>query len=160
MGGASGNTQVGVIAAICAGVAFAGYVLLTQMSAGKLHPIPFSLVNFASIFVFSCLSLMFLPNNLGIEIEPNVWNGLIWGGIVLGILTLCSYLLNNFAIRSAGAALASIIGTSGPALTALFAFFIIGEALTLKQVMGMTLVILGVAAMSIERMLTPKKKTA
>lgn len=159
-GGASGNTQIGVIAAMSAGFAFAGYVLLTQMSAGKLHPIPFSLVNFASIFVFSCLSLMLLPDSLGIEIEPNVWNGLILGGVVLGVLTLCSYLLNNFAIRSAGAALASIIGTSGPALTALFAFLVIGEALTLKQVLGMALVILGVAAMSIERMVAPKKKAA
>ncbi|WP_413163047.1 EamA family transporter [Capilliphycus salinus ALCB114379] len=157
-GGAAGNTQVGIIAAISAGVAFAGYVLLTQIAAGKLHPIPFSLVNFASIFVFCCVSLMILPDNLGMDVDLGVWQGLIIGGVVLGVLTLCSYLLNNFAIRSAGAALASIIGTSGPALTALFAFFIIGEALTLKQIGGMALVILGVGAMSVERLMASNKK--
>ena len=159
-GGAAGNTQVGIIAAMSAGIAFAGYVLLTQMAAGKLHPIPFSLVNFASIFVFCCVSLILLPDNLSMDVDMGVWQGLIIGGVVLGVLTLCSYLLNNFAIRSAGAALASIIGTSGPALTALFAFFIIGEALTPKQIVGMTLVILGVGAMSVERLVKSKKKAA
>ncbi len=94
------------------------------------------------------------------DVDVNVWQGLIIGGVVLGVLTLCSYLLNNFAIRSAGAALASIIGTSGPALTALFAFFIIGEALTPKQILGMALVILGVGAMSFERLVKSKKKAA
>lgn len=158
--GAAGNTQLGVIAAVCAGIAFAGYVLLTQVAAGKLHPIPFSLVNFAAIFVFSSVSLMLIPDGLGLDVDPNNWTGLIIGGLVLGVLTLFSYLLNNFAIRSAGASLASIIGTSGPALTALFAFLIIGEALTTKQISGMLLVILGVAAMSVERMIAPKKKPA
>ncbi|MBD2483010.1 DMT family transporter [Planktothrix sp. FACHB-1365] len=154
---AMGNVQVGVIAAICAGIAFAGYVLLTQVAAGKLHPIPFSLVNFAAIFVFSAVSLMVLPDNLGISIEPGVWNGLIIGGVVLGVLTLSSYLLNNFAIRSAGASLASIIGTTGPALTALFAFWIIGESIKQQQIYGMALVILGVGAMSVERMIGAKR---
>lgn len=158
-GGASGNTNIGVLAALGAGIAFAGYVLLTQIAAGKLHPIPFSLVNFSSIFVFSAISLMFLPDNLGLDVNPDVWNGIIIGGVILGVLTLLSYLLNNFAIRSAGAALASIIGTSGPALTALFAFFIIGEALTVKQISGMGFVILGVASMSVERMLASKRKS-
>ncbi|VXD19537.1 DMT family transporter [Planktothrix paucivesiculata] len=157
---ALGNVQVGVISAICAGVAFAGYVLLTQVAAGKLHPIPFSLVNFASIFVFSSVSLMLLPDSLGINIQPGVWNGLMIGGVVLGVLTLSSYLLNNFAIRSAGAALASIIGTTGPALTALFAFWIIGEAIKQQQIYGMALVILGVGAMSIERMMGSKRKAS
>ncbi|MGB3403156.1 MAG: EamA family transporter [Microcoleaceae cyanobacterium] len=158
--GAAGNTQLGIIAAVLAGITFAGYVLLTQIAAGKLHPIPFSLVNFAAIFVFCAVSLILLPDEFSLDINPDAWNGILIGGVVLGVLTLLSYLLNNFAIRSAGAALASIIGTSGPALTALFAFLVIGEAITGKQIFGMALVILGVGAMSVERMMAGKKKTA
>jgi drug/metabolite transporter (DMT)-like permease len=158
--GAAGNAQLGIISAVAAGVAFAGYVLLTQIAAGKLHPIPFSLVNFAAIFVFCAVSLILLPDQFSLDINPNAWTGILIGGAILGVLTLLSYLLNNFAIRSAGAALASIIGTSGPALTALFAFFVIGEALTGKQVFGMALVILGVGAMSVERMIASKKNKA
>lgn len=160
-GGVEGNFQQGILAAVGAGITFSGYVLLTQMAAGKLHPIPFSLVNFAGIFVFSALSLMIpLPSEWDVNIDPSIWPGLVVGGIVLGVFTLFSYLLNNFAIRFAGAARASIIGTSGPALTALFAFIMIQEVLGLPQILGMILVIVGVAAMSFERMFTARKKAS
>ncbi|NJK67698.1 MAG: DMT family transporter [Microcoleus sp. SU_5_3] len=154
-----GNVGVGVTAALASGITFAGYVLLTQMAAGKLHPIPFSLVNFAAIFVFSALSLWVpLSENLAPKIDQNVWPGLIVGGVILGVLTLFSYLLNNFAIRFAGAALASVIGTLGPALTALFGFVIINEKLQPVAIFGMAVVTLSVAAMSVERMVAPQKK--
>jgi drug/metabolite transporter (DMT)-like permease len=154
-----GNVAVGVTAALASGITFAGYVLLTQMAAGKLHPIPFSLVNFGAIFVFSALSLWVpLSENLAPKIDQNVWPGLIVGGIVLGVLTLFSYLLNNFAIRFAGAALASVIGTLGPAMTALFGFVIINEKLQPVAILGMAVVTLSVAAMSVERILAPQKK--
>jgi len=156
-----GNVGVGVAAALGAGIMFAGYVLLTQMAAGKLHPIPFSLVNFAAIFVFSALSLWVpLSENLAPQIDQNVWPGLIMGGVVLGVLTLFSYLLNNFAIRFAGAALASVIGTLGPALTGLFGFVIINEKLQPVTILGMAVVTLSVAAMSVERMVAPQKKAS
>ncbi len=156
-----GNVEVGVAAALGAGIMFAGYVLLTQMAAGKLHPIPFSLVNFAAIFVFSALSLWVpLSENLAPKIDQNVWPGLIVGGVVLGVLTLFSYLLNNFAIRFAGAALASVIGTLGPALTALFGFIIINEKLQPVAIFGMAVVTLSVAAMSVERMVAPQQKAS
>ncbi|MBW3586789.1 MAG: EamA family transporter [Cyanobacteria bacterium 0813] len=156
-----GNVGVGVTAALASGITFAGYVLLTQMAAGKLHPIPFSLVNFAAIFVFSSLSLWVpLSENFAPNIDQNVWPGLIIGGVVLGVLTLFSYLLNNFAIRFAGAALASVIGTLGPAMTALFAFIIINEKLQPVAILGMAVVTLSVAAMSVERITAPQKKAS
>ncbi|MEG4487164.1 EamA family transporter [Microcoleus sp. D2_18a_B4] len=156
-----GNVGVGVTAALASGITFAGYVLLTQMAAGKLHPIPFSLVNFAAIFVFSSLSLWVpLSENFSPKIDQNVWPGLIIGGVILGVLTLFSYLLNNFAIRFAGAALASVIGTLGPAMTALFAFIIINEKLQPVAILGMAVVTLSVAAMSVERIMAPQKKAS
>ncbi|MEG3954532.1 EamA family transporter [Microcoleus sp. herbarium2] len=156
-----GNVGVGVTAALASGITFAGYVLLTQMAAGKLHPIPFSLVNFAAIFVFSSLSLWVpLSENFAPKIDQNVWPGLIIGGVVLGVLTLFSYLLNNFAIRFAGAALASVIGTLGPALTALFGFIVINEKLQPEAILGMAVVTLSVGAMSVERIMAPQKKAS
>ena len=156
-----GNVGVGVTAALASGITFAGYVLLTQMAAGKLHPIPFSLINFAAIFVFSSLSLWVpLSDNFAPKIDQNVWPGLIVGGVVLGVLTLFSYLLNNFAIRFAGAALASVIGTLGPAMTALFGFIIINEKLQPVAILGMVVVTLSVGAMSVERIMAPQKKAS
>lgn len=157
----AGNYSQGVLAGVGAGITFSGYVLLTQMSAGKLHPIPFSLINFAGIFVFSALGLMIpKPIEWSANIDTTVWSGLIVGGIFLGILTLSSYVLNSFAIRFAGAARASIVGTFGPALTALLALFTIGEVLGVKEVFGIILVITGVAAMSFERMFGVKQKAS
>ena len=76
------------------------------------------------------------------------------------MLTLFSYLLNNFAIRFAGAALASVIGTLGPAMTALFGFLIINEKLQPVAILGMAVVTLSVAAMSVERIVAPQKKAS
>ncbi|MBW4497745.1 MAG: DMT family transporter [Oscillatoria princeps RMCB-10] len=160
-GGAQGNLQLGVSAAVGAGIAFAGYVLTAQLGQKKLHPIPFTLVGFLSILVFCTVSLLLpLPKAMAVQFDWNLWPSLLIGSAILGLFTLASYLLNNFAIRFAGAALASIIGTSGPALTALFGFVIIGEKLLPMQIFGMVLVTLGVAAMSVERMLAQKKPAA
>ena len=157
----AGNYQQGILAGVGAGITFSVYVLLTQMSAGKLHPIPFGLVNFAGVFVFSALGLMMpKPVEWSANIDPNLLSGLIVGGILLGILAISSYVLNSFAIRFAGAARSSIIGTFGPALTALLALFTIGEVLGVKQVFGIILVIIGVAAMSFERMFGVKRKAS
>lgn len=156
---AFGDVNLGIMSAMGSGITFAGYVLLTQMAAGKLHPIPFSLVNFAVIFILASLSLWIpWPAGLAPNIDPSVWSGLLIGGLILGVLTLFSYLLNNIAIRFAGAALASVIGTLGPALTALFAFFLIGEKVEFVQIMGMVVVTLSVGAMSWERVMAGKKK--
>ncbi|WP_017721478.1 DMT family transporter [Kamptonema formosum] len=160
-GGAQGNLQLGVAAAVGAGIAFAGYVLTAQLGQKKLHPIPFTLVGFLSILVFCTVSLLLpLPKAMAVQFNWSLWPSLVIGSAILGLFTLASYLLNNFAIRFAGAALASIIGTSGPALTALFGFVIIGEKLLAMQIFGMVLVTLGVAAMSVERMLAQKKPAA
>ncbi|MBD0310077.1 MAG: DMT family transporter, partial [Microcoleus sp. T1-bin1] len=156
-----GNVGVGVTAALASGITFAGYVLLTQMAAGKLHPIPFSLINFAAIFVFSSLSLWVpLSDNFAPKIDQNVWPGLMVGGVVLGVLTLFSFLLNNFAIRFAGGAFASVIGSLGAAMTALFGFIIINEQLKPVAILGMAVVTLSVAAMSLERIMAPQKKAS
>ena len=156
-----GNYQQGVVAGVGASITFSGYVLLSQMSGRKLHPIPFGLVNFAGIFVFSALGLMIpKPVEWSANIDPAVWSGLIVSGIILGILAISSYALNSLATRFAGAARASIIGTFVPALTTLLAFFTIGEVLGGKQVFGIILVIIGVAAMSFERMFAARQKTS
>ncbi|MCL2930378.1 MAG: EamA family transporter [Trichodesmium sp. MAG_R01] len=157
--GGVGNYQPGVMAGVAASITFSGYILLTQMSAGKLHPIPFSLINFAGIFVFSALGMMMpKPVEWSANFDPSLWSSLIVISIILGFLTISSYVLNSFAIKFAGAARASIMGTLGPPLTALIALFTIGEALGVKEIFGIILVIIGVAAMSFERMFGVKRK--
>lgn len=148
---ASGG-EVGVLTAIAAGVAFALYLIFMQLGFKKLHPVPVSLIQFFTIFVLSAIILIFLGPNLGVLVQPEKRVGFIVSGILLGALTLMGYLTNNFGVRFMGAALASIIASIGPVVTALLAWILINNPLQGVQVLGIFLVTLGVGLLSVERM--------
>jgi len=160
-----GNFFSGALAAIGAGVTFAAYVIFTQLSAKKLHPIPFSFANFSVVFgcsVIGVLVAIFLdvPEGYSMAIPPGNEVALILAGAWLGVLTLVSYVLNNFAIKFAGASLASIVGATGPVLTSLFGWVIIGQVLEANEVFGMVLVTLGVLGLSLERIFMSQRQAA
>jgi drug/metabolite transporter (DMT)-like permease len=138
----------GALTAAAAGVAFAFYLIFMQLGFKKLHPVPVSLIQFGTIFVLSSL-LLILPVDLGVQVDKP--GGFIVGGLVLGALTLIGYLANNFGVRLMGAARASIVASSGPVMTALFAFLLINNPLLPLQWLGVLLVTLGVALLSFER---------
>ncbi|USR91498.1 EamA family transporter [Phormidium yuhuli AB48] len=158
-GGLAGEGLVlGSLTALGSGVTFAGYVLLTQIASKQMHPISFSFANFVCVFVFSFVGLVIVERfDETMTLPTQHLGGLFWSGIWLGLLTLISYVLNNFAIRYAGASLASIIGATGPVMTALFGFFLIGEQLAGNQIFGMLVVTAGVVALSLERMFLTSK---
>ena len=143
--------SAGILGALLAALAFTFYLTSMQLTARKLHPVPVSLMQFASMFVLSSLSLIVL----GIKGSVN-WSGLLVGGAILGCLTVGSYALNHFGIRAIGAARSSIIAASTPALTALLAFFLVPGALTtlnIVQIVGILIVTLGGTALGLERLL-------
>ncbi|MBD2742673.1 EamA family transporter [Coleofasciculus sp. FACHB-1120] len=159
--GVASISGVGVGTAAASGIAFAFYLIFMQLGFQKLHPVPVSLVQFTTIFVLASISLMLpLPENLAVQVIPDKRLGLILSGVVLGILTLAGYLLNNFGVRFLGAARASIIASSGPVLTAVLAFLIIPSAQNALQpisIFGIVLVTLGVFSLSFERLLVQNK---
>ncbi|MFB2876970.1 EamA family transporter [Floridanema aerugineum] len=155
--GAKGNVTLGVITAICSGVAFAVYVVLIKVS--RMHPVPFSVVNFTTILFLSAIVLPFF----GYQVKPTMWTGLLIGTLVLVTTTLCGYLLNNFGVPLIGPALASVVSASGPALTTILAFFIIQENLQLYQVLGVVLVtvwVIGISAQNLKPKDPPSQPAA
>lgn len=158
--GDEAKSLVGVVAAVTAGVTFAGYVVLVGMGTRKLHPMSFNIMSLAAVFVFAALILMLpLPANFSLKVEPTALTDILMSSVILGVLTLGSYVLNNLAIRFASPALASIIGTSSIALTALLGWIAIGERLQLRQWGGVGLVTLGVVGLSLERMFKAKRRS-
>ncbi|NJP12579.1 MAG: EamA family transporter [Leptolyngbyaceae cyanobacterium RU_5_1] len=148
-----GLSLEGVGIAIASGIAFALYLIFMQLSFNKkLHPVPVSLVQFFTIFVLSAVILILVGPNLGVQLEPDKRTGFILGGILLGALTLVGYLANNFGVRFMGAALASIIASIGPVMTAFLAWILIQSSLSSSQWVGIFLVTLGVGMLSFERM--------
>lgn len=143
--------ESGILTAVLAGVAFAFYLIFMQLGFKKqLHPVPVSLIQFLTIFVLASVVLL-LPLNLGVGVNPGQQPGFILGGVLLGVLTLVGYLTNNFGVRYMGAALASIVASSGPVVTTLLGLLIIQDPLQPVQIMGILLVTAGVGLLSYER---------
>jgi drug/metabolite transporter (DMT)-like permease len=140
----------GVTTAIASGVAFAFYLIFTQLGFRTLHPVPGSLVQFFTIFILaSAILIVCDPQQLGVRVM-NV-PGFAIGGIVLSLLTLVGYLANNFGVRWMGAARASIVASSGPVMTAVLAFLLIQVPLQWVQILGILLVTGGVTGLSLEK---------
>ncbi|WP_414621347.1 EamA family transporter [Calothrix sp. CCY 0018] len=169
LGGASsdtGNVSFGSITGILAGISFAFYVILTRICAARLHPVSFTLINFATMlflcFITLCFITIVLPLPTGWSLEINSVNflELILSTFILGVLTLCGYLLNNFGIRKLGATRAGLISSTVPVLTVIFAGIIIQESLPFTQVIGVLLVTFGAAAFSIEKLQQQRVKAS
>jgi drug/metabolite transporter (DMT)-like permease len=148
-----GNTSMGSSAAILSGVAFAAYIILTRVCASKLHPVTFTLINFATMLLLSFICLMLpLPSDWNLVVDPSKMLELVLSAFILGVLTLAGYLLNNVGISKLGASRSALIGGTIPVLTVIFAGLIIQENLDIVQILGVLLVTFGAAAFSFETM--------
>lgn len=149
-----GNTSMGSSTAILSGVAFAAYIILTRVCASKLHPVTFTLINFATMLLLSFICLMLpLPSSWNlVVVDPSKMLELVLSAFILGVLTLAGYLLNNVGISKLGASRSALIGGSIPVLTVIFAGLIIQENLDIVQIMGVLFVTFGAAAFSFETM--------
>lgn len=145
---------LGIATAVTSGIAFAFYLIFMQSSFRKLHPVPVSVIQFFTIFCATSLCLL-LP--LGPKVLPGGGAGLLAGVLLLSTLTLSGYLLNNFGVRFMGAAQASILASSGPVITALLSWVVLGAPLKQIQGWGILIVTLGVIALGIEKMLVQRR---
>jgi drug/metabolite transporter (DMT)-like permease len=147
-----GDNSFGSMSAIASGVSFAIYVILTRICAAKLHPVTFTLINFATMLCLCFIGLMLpLPTSWSLIVDPNRLLELILSAFILGVMTLASYVLNNVGISKISATRAAIFGASVPVLTVIFAGLIIQESLSIIQVLGVLLITFGAAAFSLER---------
>ncbi|MEH2134630.1 MAG: EamA family transporter, partial [Nostoc sp.] len=148
------NTSMGSSTAILSGVAFAAYIILTRVCASKLHPVTFTLINFATMLLLSFICLMLpLPSSWNlVVVDPSKMLELVLSAFILGVLTLAGYLLNNIGISKLGASRSALIGGSIPVLTVIFAGLIIQENLDIVQILGVLFVTFGAAAFSFETM--------
>ncbi|MFO0408796.1 MAG: EamA family transporter, partial [Dolichospermum sp.] len=145
------NTSLGSATAILSGIVFAIYALVTRICATKLklHPVSLTVINFTTMLVISIVCLIIpLPNNLGLVINSSNVLELVLSAFILGVLTLCGYLFNNFGIRKLGTPLSSLIGATVPIFTVIFAGLMLQESLDIIQVMGIILVTVGAACIS------------
>lgn len=148
---AAANPVLGGLCALGAGLSFGLYGIVAELSLKAqppyqgLHPIPFSLVTFALVAVLAGLTLLV---NRSVNITTAAWPSILVMTMFSAILTLIAYVLNNSGIRLIGASLTALLSASTPALTTLFAWWVLQEALQRQQTVGMGLVSVGVAMLS------------
>jgi drug/metabolite transporter (DMT)-like permease/uncharacterized protein (UPF0335 family) len=148
----TGNLPLGSIAALASGAAFAFYLIFSRICAAKLHPVSLTLVHFVTMLLLSIFGLILpLPTNWNLQLNPAYLLELVLCAFLLGVLSLFSYLLNNFGIRKIGASRSAIIGTTIPVVTGILAGLIIQETLQLEQVLGVLFVTFGAASLCWEK---------
>lgn len=143
----SDHFSIGTLAAIGAGIGFASYATVAQQCLRWVHPIPFSLVTFVTIFFLTSGSLLWL------QVSPpagsQMW--LILWSLLSGAVTLAGLLFHNIGIGLVGAPTAALVGSSEPIFTSLLAWLVLQEILPPMQIVGVCLVTAGIGALSIEK---------
>ena len=145
--GGSGQVGLGVGAALGASVAYSLQGILAQISFRQIHPVPFTLVNFAVMAVLSTVSLLLVQ----IDIPADQW-GLLWLiSLFAAGLTLLGQLAYNIGIHLVRAASMSIVAVSNPVFTVAIAWVVLQESLQGRQFLGMLLVVMSIVALGQEQ---------
>lgn len=147
------NPLLGGLCALGAGLSFGLYGIVAELSLKTqpsylgLHPIPFSLYTFFLVALLSGTTVLIRPS---VTISSAAWPSVLAMTLVSAILTLIAYVLNNSGIRLIGASLTALLSASTPALTTLFAWWVLQEALQQQQIVGIGLVTIGVAMLGVK----------
>lgn len=150
------QASYGATMALLGGLSFAAYLSFSQAQPPALSPVPTTLLSFGAMFVFTCLSLIGLPNvgrlDLGsIQFDGNLWPWILGSGFGLGLLTLLALWLNHAAVRLAGAVRTARIDELSNGLTMVLAWLLIGESLLPTQVLGIACTSLGIMFLGLRR---------
>lgn len=144
VGNGGAAVGLGVGAALGASVAYSVQGVQAQICFRHIHPVPFTLINFAVMALLSTLSLLFIQ----IDVSPDQW-GMLWGlSLVTAALTLLGQLCYNVGIHLVKAASMSIVAVSNPVLTVAIAWVALQESLQMRQLFGIVLVMVSIMALS------------
>lgn len=143
----SSEFTFGVSCALGAGIGFGLYAVTAQNALIYFHPLSFSLITFALLFVSSSLVTLLLS----IKIPAAIAADLLTWSAGSGIITLGGLVFTNVGIRLVGAATATLVGAIEPALTAILAWMMIQETLEIRQMIGIGIVTLSIASLGFHR---------
>ncbi len=141
----------GVVTGLLSGVAFAGYSLMGKITARReINPWSALMYSFFFAGIFLSLSNLFegwLP--AGVASTNFLWlGGAVAGWLVLISLawlpTIGGYGLYTVSMGYLPVSVANLIATLEPALTAIWAYLLLGERLTPVQIFGSAMIVTGV----------------
>lgn len=134
--GFSGIAYPGVILALLACLSYAIYSLIGQKTVAETDPISVT----ATLSLIAVIIIAFFSNRELIFLYHLSFNQILIGLTMAVLNTLLAVLFFLKGVKKIGAARASIISTAEPPFCLLLAFLILGETLTLLQLLGSLLV--------------------
>ena len=129
----------GAILALIASISYSLYIVINQQTGKKIGSILFTCYAVSFSFIFITIHYFAFYDNSHNIISDKGWLIIIIMAIFCTFLPL---LLISQGIKYIGATRMSLLSTSGPVMTAIFAFIILGESLTIMQILGGILVII------------------
>ena len=127
--------------AFLAAVAYAVYLVYSQRVLRDISSAKFSAISGSFIFLMLAGLQIARPDSvLNFTLE-----GLFWSSLIAVFCTVVPFLLMHEAIRQASAEQVSRISLSGPGMTLLLAWWLLGEEFGLVQLAGMLMTVAAVA---------------
>jgi DME family drug/metabolite transporter len=127
-------------------ITYASWTLFGKKVRATYNPLTTLLYAFA----FGALTL--LPFQF---FTPQPWpvpaSAVLWFAALIGLATITSFSSYTYALGRLPASVASILAMSEIAFVAVYAYVLLGERLTLSQILGAALVVAGVLLLSLRR---------
>ncbi len=146
-GSSDAISWLGVGFGLLSAAVYALYTVVAQKAFETFHPLPFTGISFATTLVLSAICLLIWR----VDLHGLPWLELWVGALLSAIATAVGHLLNNLGIRWVGATAAAMVGAANPALTAALAWVALQEQLSWVQGLGVGLVTLSVALLSLAK---------
>lgn len=133
--------------AVASGVA---YTTSLKRVSGKYHAL--TIVTYQNFFGLLWFFPLFLLTDLGhtLNSEPTL-NVLVSLGLLALLPSTLGFILFAYSVKELGASRASMFGNMLPAFTALFAWLVLDELITLRMIIGISIVILGLFAAQMKK---------
>lgn len=130
---------------VCA-IIYAIHIIIMEKKVKEDNPV--QLGTFQLLWVgIICLVLSIFYGNIGVPVTTQGWFGLFYLGV---LCTGCGFLFQSIAQTKTNSTHISLIYATLPAFVAVFARIVYGEMLSIKRILGIIIMILGIALMEVD----------
>lgn len=130
---------------VCA-IIYAIHIIIMEKKVKEDNPV--QLGTFQLLWVgIICLVLSIFCGNIGVPVTTQGWFGLFYLGV---LCTGCGFLFQSIAQTKTNSTHISLIYATLPAFVAVFARIVYGEMLSIKRILGIIIMILGIALMEVD----------
>lgn len=130
---------------VCA-IIYAIHIIIMEKKVKEDDPV--QLGTFQLLWVgIICLVISIFYGNIGVPVTTQGWFGLFYLGV---LCTGCGFLFQSIAQTKTNSTHISLIYATLPAFVAVFARIVYGEMFSIKRILGIIIMILGIALMEVD----------